>query len=120
MIERIIEYADSTLALFIALVFAVLGPLGIVSQAAIDGSILGTLAILALMMLRDRANNSALRQKITNDLGEVTAEVWDRDCQAYLGPPDGGLPLRGQRQSTLRVKRWVAVPTPLLAVRVMT
>jgi hypothetical protein len=64
----VVEYVDSLLALVVALVFAVLGPLGVVSQAAINGSILGSLAVIAIMMLRDRGNAKPLSRKIADEL----------------------------------------------------
>jgi len=74
IIEYIVEYADSLLALLVALVFAVLGPLGLVSQAAINGSILGTLAVIAIMMLRDRGNAKSLSQKTREELRRIVAD----------------------------------------------
>lgn len=64
MVESFIEDADSALALLVALVFTVLGPLGIVSQAVINGSILGTLAILAIMMFRYRAGSKSTSRRM--------------------------------------------------------
>jgi hypothetical protein len=71
IIKYIVEYADPLLALLVALVFAVLGPLGVVSQAAINGSILGTLAVIAIMMLRDRGNTKSLSQKAREELRRI-------------------------------------------------
>lgn len=72
-IEYIGEYADSLLALAVALVFAVLGPLGVVSQAAVNGSILGTLAVIAIMMLRDRGKTKSF-SKETRSLSRETRQ----------------------------------------------
>jgi hypothetical protein len=71
----VVEYVDSLLALLVALVFAVLGPLGLVSQAAINGSILGTLAVIAIMMLRDRGNAKSLSRKTRDDLHRIVTET---------------------------------------------
>jgi hypothetical protein len=71
------EGADSLLALLVALVFAVLGPLGLVSQAAINGSILGTLAVIAIIMLRDRGNAKSLSQKTRDELRGLVTETRD-------------------------------------------
>jgi hypothetical protein len=71
----VVEDADSLLALLVALVFAVLGPLGLVPQAAINGSVLGTLAVIAIMMLRDRGNAKSLGQKTIDELHRVAAET---------------------------------------------
>jgi hypothetical protein len=103
IIDYIIEYADSVLAILVALVFAVLGPLGIVSQAVTNGSILGALAVLALMMLRDRANNKALRQATKNELSEV--------IKAILGDRDTRMDLRGiiDDIATVRILRGTEV-----------
>jgi hypothetical protein len=72
---HVAEDADSLLALLVALVFAVLGPLDLVSQAAINGSILGTLAVIAIIMLRDRGNAKALSQKTKAELHRIVAET---------------------------------------------
>jgi hypothetical protein len=69
------EDADSLLALLVALVFALLGPLGFVSQAAINASILGTLAVIAIIMLRDRGNAKSLSQKTMDEFHRVVAET---------------------------------------------
>jgi hypothetical protein len=74
IVEYVVEYADSLLALLVALVFAVLGPLGLVPQAAINGSILGTLAVIAVMMLRDRGNAKLLSQRTREELRRIVAD----------------------------------------------
>lgn len=75
IVEYIVEYSDSLLALLVALVFAVLGPLNVVSQAAINGSILGTLAVIAIMMLHDRGTAKSLSRKTSDELRRIVAET---------------------------------------------
>jgi hypothetical protein len=62
--EGVAEYADAVIALLLALVFGILGGLGIVSQAATGGGILTTLAVLAIVILRDRVKKISLDSEI--------------------------------------------------------
>jgi hypothetical protein len=54
------EYADAVVALLLAVVFGLLGALGAVSQRVVGGGILTTLAVLAIVILRDRVNKVSL------------------------------------------------------------
>lgn len=64
----IAEYADSLLALVVALVFGVLGPLNVISQAVVNGSVLATLAVIAFILLRDRGAAKLLNQETREEL----------------------------------------------------
>lgn len=58
------EYADAIVALLLAIVFGLLGALGIVSQTVTGGGILTTLAVFAIVILRDRINKVSLDRDV--------------------------------------------------------
>jgi hypothetical protein len=60
----VIEYSDSIIALLLAVVFGLLGAFGAVSQSVTSGGILTTLALLAVVILRDRINENSLDREI--------------------------------------------------------
>lgn len=62
--EGIAEYADAVIALVLALVFGLLGALAVVSQQVTSGGILTTLAVFAIVILRDRVNKISLEREI--------------------------------------------------------
>lgn len=62
--EGTAEYADAVIALLLALVFGLLGALGTVSQSVTSGGILTTLAVFAIVILRDRVNKISLDREI--------------------------------------------------------
>jgi hypothetical protein len=62
--EGVAEYADAVIALLLALVFGLLGAFGIVSQTVTSGGILTTLAVFAIVILRDRVNTISLDREI--------------------------------------------------------
>lgn len=64
--QGIVEYADAVVALLLAVVFGLLGIFGAVSQAVIGAAILTTLAVLAIVILRDRVNKVSLDHEIRN------------------------------------------------------
>ena len=61
--EGMAEYADAVIALLLALVFGLLGAFGVVSQEATSGGILTTLAVFAIVILRDRVNKVSTRHR---------------------------------------------------------
>lgn len=68
--QGVAEYADAVVALLLAVVFGLLGAFGVVSQAVIGGGILTTLAVLAIVILRDRVNKVSLDREIRNSTNE--------------------------------------------------
>jgi hypothetical protein len=64
--EGIAEYADAVVALLLAVAFGVLGALGLVSQTVTGGGILTTLALLSVVVLRDRVTKAAVDRDIRN------------------------------------------------------
>lgn len=62
--EGTAEYADAVIALLLALAFGLLAALGFVSEQVISGGILTTLAVLAIVILRDRVNKISLDRQI--------------------------------------------------------
>lgn len=62
--QGIAEYADAVVALLLAVTFGLLGALGVVSQSVTSGGILTTLAVLAIVILRDRVNKVSLDRQI--------------------------------------------------------
>lgn len=76
--QGIAEYADAIVALILAIVFGLLGALGIVSQSVTSGGILTTLAVLAIVILRDRVNKISLDRDVrdaTNQSREVLGKL---------------------------------------------
>jgi hypothetical protein len=67
------EYADAIVALVLAVVFGLLGSLGIVSESVTSAGILTTLAVLAIVILRDRVNKVSLDR----DVREATEQSRD-------------------------------------------
>lgn len=74
--EGIAEYADAVVALMLALTFGLLGGLGVVSQSVTSGGILTTLAVLAIVILRDRVNKISLDREIRRS-SDQSKEVID-------------------------------------------
>jgi hypothetical protein len=72
--EGIAEYADAVVALLLAIVFGLLGAFGVVSQAVTSGGILTTLAVFAIVILRDRVNKVALDRDV-RDATDQSREV---------------------------------------------
>lgn len=66
----IAEYADPVVALLLACLFGVLGAFGSVSQTVTSGGILTTLAVLAVVILRDRVNEASLDREIRNSTSQ--------------------------------------------------
>lgn len=65
--EITVEYADTVIALVLAIVFGVLGAVGQVTTVGVlSGLILTTLAVLAVVILRDRISMSESRRIIAN------------------------------------------------------
>lgn len=76
------ENAEAVTALILSVVVAILGVLGVVSSDAIGNAILGTLAVIAIAILRDRANNVALDKEIRASTAH-SREILD-DLPAHL------------------------------------
>jgi hypothetical protein len=79
--QGIAEYADAVIALVLAIVFGLLGAFGIVSQTVTSGGILTTLAVLAIVILRDRVNKVSLDRDVrdaTNESREVLGKLPNR------------------------------------------
>lgn len=68
--EGTAEYADALIALLLAVVFGTLGALGLVSQTVTGGAILSTLAVLAVVILRDRVTRGSVDRAIRNATSE--------------------------------------------------
>lgn len=66
----IAEYADAVIALLLAVAFGVLGAVGLVSQTVTGGAILSTLAVLAVVILRDRVTRGSVDRAIRNSTSE--------------------------------------------------
>jgi hypothetical protein len=62
--QGIAEYADALIALLLAVIFGLLGALGAVSGTVTSGGILTTLAVLAIVILRDRVNKVSFDNEI--------------------------------------------------------
>jgi hypothetical protein len=77
----IAEYADAVIALLLAVVFGVLGAFGVVFQAVTSAGVLTTLAVLEIVILRDRVNKVSLDREIrqsTNQSREIPGTLPDQ------------------------------------------
>jgi hypothetical protein len=71
VISWVAEYADAVLALLLALIFGLLGLVGDDSPTALSGAILTTLAVIAIAILRDRANKVSLDREVRNSTAHI-------------------------------------------------
>jgi hypothetical protein len=79
--QGLAEYGDAVVALLLAVLFGLFGSLGLVSQTVTGGGILSTLAILAIVILRDRVNKVSFDREIrssTNQSRQVLGTLPDR------------------------------------------
>jgi len=64
------EYADAVIALLLAVVLGVLGAFSVTSQNVTSAGILTTLAVLAVVILRDRVNKASLDHEIRSSTSQ--------------------------------------------------
>ena len=69
------EYGDQLLVLVAALVFAVVGPTGLIGDDVLTAAIAGVLSVLTLSLLRDRYQREELGKRIEHSLSESVAAI---------------------------------------------
>lgn len=120
----IAEYADTVIALLLAVAFGLLGALGVVSPTVTSGGILTTLAVLAIVILRDRVNKISLDREIrtsTDQSKEILGTLPTRLSQ--IDVLSGSISeLRGiiEGSATVQTLRGSEVQTALAEARTRT